>query len=89
MNSKIQEQTGKTFSVHPALIYSIITKQASGLHKALLELAMNSVDAGATLSVGTGTYGRTVGICGLSTRSRGSRLGIRYRRGMIEWPLYP
>lgn len=48
MNSKIQEQTGKTFSVHPALIYSIITKQASGLHKALLELAMNSVDAGAT-----------------------------------------
>lgn len=38
----------KTFSVHPALIYTIITKQASGVHKALLELAMNSVDAGAT-----------------------------------------
>lgn len=48
MNSKIQTQTGKTFSVHPALIYSIISKQASGLPKALLELAMNSVDAGAT-----------------------------------------
>lgn len=39
---------GKSFSVHPALIYSIITKQASGIHKALLELAMNSVDAGAS-----------------------------------------
>lgn len=48
MNSKIQSQTGKTFSVHPALIYSIISRQASGLPKALLELAMNSVDAGAT-----------------------------------------
>lgn len=41
--------TAKEFTVHPALIYSLITKQASGAPKALLELVMNSVDAGATL----------------------------------------
>lgn len=36
------------FTVHPAIIYSLITAQASGVQKALLELIMNSVDAGAT-----------------------------------------
>lgn len=40
--------TKKEFGVHPAIIYSIIAKQASGLPKAMLELAMNSVDANAT-----------------------------------------
>ena len=36
------------FKIHPAIIYSLITAQASGVEKALLELVMNSVDAGAT-----------------------------------------
>lgn len=45
MSNKVEQ---KEFSVHPAIIYSIISKQASGLPKALLELAMNSVDAGAS-----------------------------------------
>ena len=40
--------TAKEFSVHPALIYSLITQQASGAPKALLELIMNCVDAEAT-----------------------------------------
>lgn len=40
--------TKKEFGVHPSIIYSIVLKQASGIPKALLELAMNSVDAGAT-----------------------------------------
>lgn len=38
----------KNFTIDPAIIYSLISKQASGLPKGLLELAMNSVDAGAT-----------------------------------------
>lgn len=48
MTNKSNRSTAKEFSVHPALIYSLITKQASGAPKALLELVMNSVDAGAT-----------------------------------------
>lgn len=36
------------FNIHPAIIFSLITAQASGVEKALLELVMNSVDAGAT-----------------------------------------
>ena len=44
----MQNTVSKEFKVHPALIYSLITKQASGAPKALLELVMNSVDAGAT-----------------------------------------
>lgn len=36
------------FQIHPSIIYSLITAQASGVEKALLELVMNSVDAGAT-----------------------------------------
>lgn len=47
-NQKLLSKESKNFSVHPAIIYSIISKQASGVPKALLELAMNSVDAGAT-----------------------------------------
>lgn len=46
--STVKQIEQKEFSVHPAIIYSIISKQASGIPKALLELAMNSVDAGAT-----------------------------------------
>lgn len=48
MNGTVRNTTAKEFSVHPALIYSLITKQASGAPKALLELVMNSVDAGST-----------------------------------------
>lgn len=36
------------FKIHPAIIFSLITAQASGVEKAILELVMNSVDAGAT-----------------------------------------
>lgn len=39
----------QVFSVHPAIIFSLITKQAVGLSKALLELVMNAVDANSTL----------------------------------------
>lgn len=42
------KSSAKEFSVHPALIYSLITKQASGAPKALLELVMNCVDAGSS-----------------------------------------
>lgn len=38
----------RTFSVDPAIIYSLISAQAGTLAKALLECIMNSVDAGAT-----------------------------------------
>lgn len=48
MSVQPNKTTAKEFSVHPAMIYSLITKQASGAPKALLELIMNSVDAGAT-----------------------------------------
>lgn len=48
MNAKLQNTTAKEFTVHPALIYSLVLKQSSGAPKALLELVMNSVDAGAT-----------------------------------------
>lgn len=47
MNNVLNSQN-MSFSLHPAIIYKLITKQASGLHKSFLELAMNSVDAGAT-----------------------------------------
>lgn len=48
MNATAQNTTAKEFSVHPALIHSLILRQASGAPKALLELVMNSVDAGST-----------------------------------------
>lgn len=35
------------FGIHPSIIYTLITAQASGVDKALLELVMNSIDAGA------------------------------------------
>jgi len=38
----------RRFSVHPAILYSVIEKQCGTLGKAILELIMNSVDAGAT-----------------------------------------
>jgi hypothetical protein len=38
----------RKFSVHPAMIYSLIKAQAGTLGKALLENVMNSIDAGAT-----------------------------------------
>ena len=38
----------KKFSVHPAMIYSLITAQAGTLGKAVLENVMNSIDALAT-----------------------------------------
>ena len=47
MNNATKTESHK-FTVHPAIIYSLITAQASGIQKALLELIMNSVDAGAT-----------------------------------------
>lgn len=37
----------KTFKLHPAIIYSVIREQAGDPVKALTELVMNSVDAGA------------------------------------------
>lgn len=43
----------RTFKLHPAIIYQIIQAQSGTLGKALLELVMNSIDAGppvATLS---------------------------------------
>ena len=39
--------TSKTFKLHPAIIYSIIREQAGDPVKALAELVMNSIDAGA------------------------------------------
>ncbi|MDY6948178.1 MAG: ATP-binding protein [Pseudomonadota bacterium] len=38
----------RRFSVHPEIIYSLIVAQAGTLGKAVLECAMNSIDAGAT-----------------------------------------
>lgn len=38
----------QNFELHPAILFSLINNQASGVEKALLELVMNSVDAGAT-----------------------------------------
>lgn len=40
--------TRQEFGIHPSIIYTLITAQASGVEKALLELVMNSVDAQAT-----------------------------------------
>jgi len=39
----------RKFSVHPAMIYDLIKAQAGTLGKAVLENAMNSIDAGATM----------------------------------------
>lgn len=38
----------RTLKMHPALLYSVIKSQAGTLSKAILELIMNSVDAGAS-----------------------------------------
>lgn len=40
--------TQQEFGIHPSIIYTLITAQASGVEKALLELVMNCVDAKAT-----------------------------------------
>jgi hypothetical protein len=37
----------RTFGLHPSMVDAIIRKQSGSAHKALLELLMNSVDAGA------------------------------------------
>lgn len=42
------EPQRREFSVHPAIILSLVREQSSSLGKALAELIMNSVDAGAT-----------------------------------------
>lgn len=38
----------RKFSMHPDLLYSVIKNQAGSIGKAILELVMNSIDAGAT-----------------------------------------
>src|ERR1035437_6066516 len=38
----------RAFGVHPAIILSLIREQSSSIEKAIAELVMNSVDAGAT-----------------------------------------
>lgn len=43
-----QTQETRPFSVHPSIIHSLIREQASSLEKALAELVMNGMDAGAT-----------------------------------------
>lgn len=45
---EIKQTSQQKFNIHPAVIFSLLTKQASGVPKALLELVMNSVDAGAS-----------------------------------------
>jgi len=42
------KKTSRKFSVHPSIIYSVISRQAGTLGKAVLEGIMNSVDAGAS-----------------------------------------
>lgn len=44
---KKPELENHQFGIHPSIIYTLITAQASGIEKALLELVMNSIDAGA------------------------------------------
>jgi len=48
MNSPLKEPVSKTFKLHPSIIYSVIREQAGDPVKALVELVMNSIDAGAT-----------------------------------------
>jgi hypothetical protein len=38
----------RTFTMHPNLLWDVITRQAGSLGKAVLEAAMNSIDAGAS-----------------------------------------
>jgi len=42
----MESKTCKTFEMHKALIFSVMQKQAGTVAKALLELVMNSADAG-------------------------------------------
>lgn len=46
MNSPASER--RSFSIHPAIIKTLINEQAGSLPKAMTELVMNAVDAGAT-----------------------------------------
>jgi Histidine kinase-, DNA gyrase B-, and HSP90-like ATPase len=46
--SMVAAQENRKFKMHPDLLYSVIRNQAGSIGKAVLELVMNSIDAGAT-----------------------------------------
>ena len=48
VKERIRTQEKRQFGVHPAIIWSLIKEQAGSVSKALAELVMNSIDAGAT-----------------------------------------
>jgi Histidine kinase-, DNA gyrase B-, and HSP90-like ATPase len=46
--SMVAAQENRKFKMHPDLLYSVIRNQAGSIGKAVLELVMNSIDAGAS-----------------------------------------
>lgn len=46
--TKVTTAENRSFRMHPNLLYSVIKNQAGTIGKAVLELVMNSIDAGAT-----------------------------------------
>ena len=44
----MSQPEARSFKMHSALLYSVIRNQAGTASKALLESAMNAIDAGAT-----------------------------------------
>lgn len=63
----------RAFGLHPKILLTIMREQAGSLAKAMAELVMNSVDAGATridLTVGESTFELSDDGCGFSSRDQ-------------------
>lgn len=67
----------RKFSVHPSIIFDLVTGQAGSLAKAVLECIMNSIDAGATRI--------TIEIDALRIRLSDDGRGFRSRREIEDW----